>query len=215
MKFYISNNELDTQITEIRRKIRLSMNGIVSDQMKISGINYKQNFGVSIPRLKEIACDYKPNHDLCQRLWALKIRETMILSTLLQPVEKLTLELAIMRIKEIDQMEMVEQMCMNLLCKMQQPGELVLMLIRSDNLWQQITGFMLVVRVYNQLADSELASVLERAFELSDTNEFYLYKTIGLSLSRLCRRDAATAAFIAGNIKSQFVSGSVAQRYIL
>lgn len=215
MNFYISNKELDAQIAEIRRKIRLSMNGVVSEQMKISGISYKNNFGVSIPRLREIALEYKPNHDLCQRLWVLKIRETMILSTLLQPAEKFTPELAVERIKEIDQMEMVEQMCMNLLSKMPQAGELILMLIQSDSLWLQITGFMLTVRVYSRLNEAEIAAVISRAFELSDTKEFYLYKTIGLSLSRLCRRDTATAAFVVENIKIRFVSDSIAQNYIV
>ena len=74
MKFYISTPGLDTKISEIRRKIRLSMNGIVSEQMAQKGISYKINYGVSIPRIKEIAKDYAPDHDLAQRLWMLQIR---------------------------------------------------------------------------------------------------------------------------------------------
>lgn len=60
MKYYIANPDLDLQITEIRRKIRLSMNGIISDQMSQNGIFYKKNYGVDIPRIKEITKSYIP-----------------------------------------------------------------------------------------------------------------------------------------------------------
>ena len=85
MKYTLVNPKLEAQITEIRRKIRLSMNGIVSGQMTEKGIHYKKNYGVSIPRIKEIASTYPPSHDLAQRLWNLQIRETMIMATLLEP----------------------------------------------------------------------------------------------------------------------------------
>jgi len=132
MDFYLSNTELDAQISEIRRQIRLSMNGIVSDQMKMNGIVYKHNYGVTIPRIKEIAKMYSSNHDLSQRLWMLKIRETMIMSTLLQPIEKFTCELALKRIDELDQIEIVEQICMNLLCKLRYANNLCVECVRSE-----------------------------------------------------------------------------------
>ena len=88
MKFLLTNPKIDQQIAEIKRKIRLSMNGITSESMESGGIVYKKNFGVAIPRLREIAREYNPDHDLAQRLWMLKIRETMILATLLEEPEK-------------------------------------------------------------------------------------------------------------------------------
>ena len=44
MKYFIQNPQLEAIIKEIRKKIRLSMNGVVADKMKESGIRYKQNF---------------------------------------------------------------------------------------------------------------------------------------------------------------------------
>lgn len=214
MNFYISNKELDDRISEIRRKIRLSMNGVVSDQMKISGIIYKQNYGVSIPRIKEIAKDYAPNHDLAQRLWLLKIRESMILSTLLQPVEKFPVAMALSRVNELDQMEMVEQICMNLLCKLPYAGNLAVQCVSSDRLWTRIAGFMLAVRAYNQLNDDEIKVIIDKAFQYADTEEFHLYKTIALCLSRLCRLNASVAGLISTKITSDFKADTVAQQYI-
>ena len=51
MKYFIQNPQLEAIIKEIRKKIRLSMNGVVADKMKESGIRYKQNFGVYISLL--------------------------------------------------------------------------------------------------------------------------------------------------------------------
>ena len=96
--FYFSNPEIDSQISKIKQKLMLSMNGIVSEQMEKNGIYYNKNFGVSIPRLKEIAAETEKNADIAQGLWTLDIRETKILSTLIEPVEKLSIEKSLSRI---------------------------------------------------------------------------------------------------------------------
>ena len=118
MKYLLATPVLDAQIAEIKRKIMLSMNGIVSEQMTKSGISYKKNYGVTIPRIKEIAVGYPSNHDLAQRLWTLQIRETMIMATLLEPLDKFTSQNAREWISQFNQIEIVEQANMNLFCKL-------------------------------------------------------------------------------------------------
>jgi hypothetical protein len=49
---------------------------------------------------------------------------------------------------------------------------------------------------------------------LADTNEFHLYKAIGLSLSRCCRKDASVATYILEKIKMKADKDSDALRYI-
>ncbi len=214
MNFYISNPELDNTINEIKRKFKLSMNGITADYMKNSGIIYKLNFGVSIPRIKEIAQGYKPNSDLADRLWVIGIRETMIMSTLIQPVEGFKIEKAMSRIDGTDKMELVEQLSMNLLAKLPYATTLCTQCINSPRLWTQITGFMLLLRIYQQFSKSELIQLIDKTFELTDTDEFHLYKAIGLSLSRCCRKDASVAAYILEKIKMKADKDSDALRYI-
>ena len=214
MNFYISNPELDNTINEIKRKFKLSMNGITADYMKNSGIIYKLNFGVSIPRIKEIAQGYKPNSDLADRLWVIGIRETMIMSTLIQPVEGFKIEKAMSRIDGTDKMELVEQLSMNLLAKLPYATTLCTQCINSPRLWTQITGFMLLLRIYQQFSKSELIQLIDKTFELTDTDEFHLYKAIGLSLSRCCRNDASVAAYILEKIKMKADKDSDALRYI-
>ena len=161
MKYYISNQELDKQISEIRRKIRLSMNGIVSEQMTQNGIVYKKNYGVDIPRIKEISKNYTPNHDLAQRLWSLQIRETMILASLLEPIDKFTPEMAQEWVKSFNQIEIVEQACMNLFCKLSYINELCKNCIKSDNIWAQITGYVLAARLAGKLNHTEITDITQ------------------------------------------------------
>ena len=214
MKYCLSTPLLDTQITEIRLKIRLSMNGIVSEQMNQKGIVYKKNYGVSIPRIKEIAATYTPNHDLAQRLWLLQIRETMILATLLEPTEKFTLQNAQEWILQFNQIEIVEQTCMNLFCKLNFANTLTCQLIQSDNIWMLITGFILAGRIADKINTPEMSIIVERALEVSGTNVLHLYKAVGLCLSRLCRKDKETATYILKEIDSISHSNSIAQLYI-
>ena len=214
MNFYISNPELDNTINEIKRKFKLSMNGITADYMKNSGIIYKLNFGVSIPRIKEIAQGYKPNSDLADRLWVIGIRETMIMSTLIQPIEGFKIEKAMSRIDGTDKMELVEQLSMNLLAKLPYATTLCTQCINSPRLWTQITGFMLLLRIHQQFSKSELIQLIDKTFELTDTDEFHLYKAIGLSLSRCCRKDASVATYILEKIKMKADKDSDALRYI-
>ena len=83
---------LQDEIREIRKQLRLAMNGVISTSMREKGIVYKLNFGVPYPEIKEIARKHKPNGELAAALWKEDIREFKILATFLQPAEKLPLE---------------------------------------------------------------------------------------------------------------------------
>ena len=76
-------------IKEIKSKLRLYMNGMISQSMRDKGMDYKLNFGIEYPRIKEIAAEYEPNHELAQALWKENIRECKIMAGLLQPADSL------------------------------------------------------------------------------------------------------------------------------
>jgi len=206
MEYYLSNPEIDSKIKEIKIKIRLSMNGVVSDQMINSGIIYKKNFGVSIPRLKELAKDYTQNHDLAQRLWSLGIRETMILATLIEPAEKFTYELAQQWVKDFNQIEIIEQSTMNLFSKLSFSNRLAVEWVQSENYWEQITGFILSARAFGNFDKNTVVKIIEKGLDLSKTDNLHLYKSIALCLSRFCRIDKETAMLI--QTKTEILSNS-------
>ena len=105
---------LQDEIREIRKQLRLAMNGVISTSMREKGIVYKLNFGVPYPEIKEIARKHKPNGELAAALWKEDIREFKILATFLQPAEKLPLEEAKRWVKEIPYLEIAEHCCRNL-----------------------------------------------------------------------------------------------------
>ena len=214
MNYRLASPLLDAQIGEIKLKIRLSMNGIVSGQMTQSGIIYKKNYGVSIPRIREIASMYPPNHDLALRLWNLQIHETMIMATLLEPVDTCTREFANKWVGSFNQIEIVEQSCMNLFCKLPCSASLCMEWVSSGNVWSQITGFTLGARIYDTLDSTGINAIIEIALKITDTDNFFLYKAVALCLSRFCRKDIETATHILKEITANNSRTSVAQHYI-
>jgi len=215
MKYHIQNPMIDTQIAEIRQKIRLTMNGIVSEHMSASGIIYKKNFGVSITRLKEIAKTYHPNHDLAQRLWELQIRETMILATLLESVDEFSENDAQNRVDDFENIEIIEQTCMNLFCKLSDANLFSLKWIQSTKIWEKITGFILAARISDKLSAVEIHFVIEMSIDASETDNFHLYKAVSLCLSRFSRKDKVTAMYISNEIEAFVQSTSIGQQFIL
>ena len=214
MKYGFITTEIDHQSTEILQKIRLSMNGITSDQMTKSGMIYKKSYGVSIPRIKEIAADYAPNHTLAQHLWKLSIRETMILATLLESLEEFTPEMAKNWISKLNQIEIIEQSCMNLFCKLPYAASLSCDCLQSENDWKKITGFVLAARIYKQLKKLEINFIIQKALENASTDNFHLYKSVALCLSRMCRLDTNIVHLIWEQILLFKGNPSISQRYI-
>ena len=214
MKFFIQNNELDKSVQEIRRKIRTLMNGVVADSIKDKGIVYKKNFGVDLPHLRDLARKYPPGHDLAQRLWALQIRETMILATLLEPADTFAESMAGEWMQSVNNIELVEQICMNLFSKLSYGSQLAIRLIHVDQKWSRITGFTLSARLWKDLDNEQVRELVHLAIENADTEDFYLYRAVSLSLCRLCRRDKATAEHIQNQTETFVNSDKLSHRYI-
>ena len=81
----ISEQELD-----IKKELRASMNGILSARMREAGMPFILIFGVELPRLQNIASEFRQDESLAERLWQQNIRETRLLAIMLMPVESFT-----------------------------------------------------------------------------------------------------------------------------
>lgn len=179
------------------------MDGIIADSMKTHGIVYKKNYGVSVTRLRELAKKYDKNHDLAQRLWLLEIRETMILASLLQPAETFTPELAVDWSNKCNNIELIEQVCMNLFQHLPFAVDFGLNCIRTVNTQQQIFGFSLLLRIYKQLNSAEINAILQHVLQMElPEHENTLFNTIAVCLARLSRKDESTAQTIYSNLQS-------------
>ncbi|WP_439181936.1 DNA alkylation repair protein [Carboxylicivirga taeanensis] len=112
MKFFIENQKVEKEVAWVKNQVRLHMNGATTSQMESRGIHYRENFGVAVPHLKQLAKRIPVSYALAERLWFLEIRETMLLAALIVPSKEMTLE----RCKEwtalIDNKDLVERSAM-------------------------------------------------------------------------------------------------------
>ena len=74
-------------IRNIKKELRLYMNGVTSMQQRRLGMSYNIIFGVSFPHLKEIAGKFGQDADVAKTLWKENIRESKLLAILLMPAE--------------------------------------------------------------------------------------------------------------------------------
>lgn len=142
------DNSTAEKIKDIRNRCRLAMNGMVSQAMRERGVNYKLNFGVEYPRLKEIAAIYGKDHDLAQTLWKEDIREFKILAAMIQPLDTFCKEIAEIWMDSIKQQEIAEMTVMNLFAKLPYASELAFEWIAiARNEYKQYSGYLILARL--------------------------------------------------------------------
>ena len=156
------NMDVHEQVKEIKKQFRLYMNGVVSQSMREKGLDYKLNFGIELPRLKEIAAKFEKNHEVAQALWKENIRECKILAGLLQPVETFYPEIADIWVEDMHYPEIAEITCMNLFQHLPYASEKVFHWIADEGEYFQFCGYMLMARMLmngnelNERAENEL-----------------------------------------------------------
>ena len=154
--------ETQETIREIKKQFRLFMNGVVSQSMREKGLDYKLNFGIELPRLKEIAAKFEKNHVVAQALWKENIRECKILAGLLQPVDTFYPEIADIWVEDMHYPEIAELTCMNLFCRLPYASEKVFQWIADEGEYFQFCGYMLMARLL--MRGSELNERAENEF---------------------------------------------------
>ena len=139
--------ETQEKIREIKKQFRLFMNGVVSQSMREKGLDYKLNFGIELPRLKEIAAKFEQNHEVAQALWKENIRECKILAGLLQPIDTFYPEIADIWVEDMHYPEIAELTCMNLFSHLPYASEKVFQWIADEGEYFQFCGYMLMARL--------------------------------------------------------------------
>ena len=139
--------ETNETIKEIKKQFRLFMNGVVSQSMREKGLDYKLNFGIELPRLKEIAAKFEKNHDVAQALWKENIRECKILAALLQPIDTFYPEIADIWVEDMRYPEIAELTCMNLFQHLPYASGKAFEWMAAEGEYYQFCGYMLMARL--------------------------------------------------------------------
>ena len=211
-------------LKEIKSKLRLYMNGMISQSMRDKGMDYKLNFGIEYPRIKEIAAEYEPNHDLAQALWKENIRECKIMAGLLQPVDSFYQDIAEIWIEDIHCPELAEYTVMNLFQHLPYASEVIFPWMADEREYFQVCGFLLTARLIMQglqLDDRAEAEFFDQAFTGLESDSLQVrkaaatalrkygtrsknnWKKISRPLGLLCKSDKPDVCALADEIKNE------------
>jgi len=184
---------LSEQLQNIKTQFRLSMNGVVSQSMRENGIAYKMNFGVDLPRIKEIASNLDKNHDLAQALWKENVRESKMLAGMLQPVDSFFPEIADIWVEDIIYPEIAEVTTMSLFQYLPYAPSKVFEWIADEREMIQACGFLLAARLFMrglELNERAEAEFLDQTQVIIESDSYYPRKTAALALKKYGLMDA-------------------------
>ena len=106
--------DINQQVKEIKQSFRLMMDGMVAKSMRDKGLEYKLNWGATLPRLREKADEIGKNYDLAIALWKENVRECKVLATMIMPAERMLPEVADIWMEQTPNLEIAEQAAFNL-----------------------------------------------------------------------------------------------------
>lgn len=78
------------KVIEIFAKLKVEMNGAVTEAMQKRGVSYGLNYGVSAITVKRAVSDYAPDHSLAQALWRQQIREMKLAAIFVDNPQEVT-----------------------------------------------------------------------------------------------------------------------------
>ena len=142
------NKEIQERVKEIKQSFRQLMDGRTAQSMRDKGLDYKLNWGTSIPMLREKAEEIGKDYDLAIELWKVDVRECKILATMIMPVERMLPEVVDIWMEQMTSQEIAEQAAFNLFQYLPYAPEKAYQWIASDKELEQLCGFHILSRLF-------------------------------------------------------------------
>lgn len=143
-------------LCRIKQELRSVMNGPVSASMREKGLTYKVNFGVELPRLRQMSAGLPHDYDLAAALWREDIRECRLLAGMLMPVERFDGALADEWVSQMRFTEEAECTTMSLFSRAPWASAKAFEWIASAAPMPQLCGYLLLARLFaRQMRPSE------------------------------------------------------------
>lgn len=141
--------DIQSKIKEIKRSFRLAMNGVASQSMRMKGIEYRVNWGVALPTLKQMAKEIGQDKELALALWKENVRECKIMATLLMPAGEISQGQLEDWASSIDSYELAELSSFNLFQHIPFVGGYAYNWIASDNKFIKLCGYHVLSRLFS------------------------------------------------------------------
>ena len=140
--------DINNQVKEIKQSFRQMMDGSIAKSMRDKGVDYKLNWGATLPRLQEKAAELGKNYDLAIALWKENIRECKILATMIMPADEVLPEVIDIWMEQTDTQEIAEQAAFNLYQYLPFAPETAYSWMASDKELYQLCGFHVLSRLF-------------------------------------------------------------------
>ncbi|MCR4583394.1 MAG: DNA alkylation repair protein [Prevotella sp.] len=163
---------MQQRIKEIKQSFRLLMDGSISQSMRDKGVDYHLNWGVTLPRLRQMADEIRSEilvesaqkaaeadvakekiaedtlYDLSIALWKEDIRECKMLATLLMPPVRMLPEVTEIWMDQTTTQEVAEQAAFNLYQYLPYAPQIAYEWIASSNELRQLCGYHILSRLF-------------------------------------------------------------------
>lgn len=193
---------MSNKLQEIRKKLYLRRDGASSTSMREKGVEYKINFGVPIPTLREIAQDYSPDSKLADELWEKDTRELKILATMIQDIP--TFQKNEEWVETINNVELAEQSVMNLFSKIPNASTFASKWIQSDKLYTRLCGYLLYTRLFMKgyiMEKEEEKNYFLNIFKAFGDNSILIKNAAINSLKHLGRQSIINSKTVLAQVK--------------
>ena len=140
--------DIQAQVKEIKQSFRQMMDGAVAQSMRNKGVDYKLNWGATLPRLRKKADEIGKNYDLSIALWKEDVRECKILATMVMPADVVLPEVIDIWMEQMPTQEIAEQAAFNLFQYLPYAPEKAYTWMASDKELYQLCGFHILSRLF-------------------------------------------------------------------
>ena len=140
--------DIQQQVKEIKQSFRQMMDGSVAASMRTKGVDYKLNWGATLPRLREKAEEIGKNYDLAIALWKENVRECKILATMIMPPSEVLPEVIDIWMEQTPTQEIAEQAAFNLYQYLPYAPEKAYTWMASSDPLYQLCGFHVITRLF-------------------------------------------------------------------
>ena len=140
--------DINSQVKEIKQSFRQMMDGSVAKSMRDKGVEYKLNWGATLPRLQAKAAELGKNYDLAIALWKENVRECKILATMIMPADQVLPEVIDIWMEQTDTQEIAEEAAFNLYQYLLYAPEKAYSWMASDKELYQLCGFHVLSRLF-------------------------------------------------------------------
>ena len=176
--------DIGQMMKEIKQSFRQMMDGAVAKSMRDKSVDYRLNWGATLPRLRAKADELGPNYDLAIALFKENVRECKILATMMMPPNEVLPEVIDIWMEQITTQEIAEQAAFNLFQYLPYAPEKAYTWMASEKPLYQLCGFHILSRLFMNKQEPN-----ERGI-----NEFIDQTIVALQGDSLMVRKAAMSA---------------------